>query len=89
MKSGVNVAIVVNDAVARLIVKVISADDLATLFEYTVRTGERKLKKARKNLEKPKDYPVTLYEFCLAFPEHDPEWLAYRLWCLRDRKKSI
>lgn len=82
MKSGVNVAIVVNETIVRLIDSKIFPKDIAKLEDESLRTAQRKFQKFRTDLCKPKGYKPTLREFCLFYPEYDPVYVAHRFLVL-------
>lgn len=78
LKSGVNGAIVVTEAIKRLIDSKIFPKDIVRLNDKSLRTAQRRFKKARKNLKLPKDYELTLREYCVGL-ELDPIYLAHQL----------
>ncbi|WP_343670094.1 hypothetical protein [Chitinophaga sp.] len=83
LERGANVHNVSNDIINVILVTAILPEDIALLTRKSHKTGCRKLSKARAVLGKSEDYPLSLREFCKAFPDFEPEYTAARLYILK------
>jgi len=85
LESGKNGHNVPKEIIDRILATTIFPEDIALLTRKSPKTGGRKLGEARIKLGKSEGYPLCLREFCMAFPDFEPEEIAARLYILSNK----